>query len=388
MRTLLFALSALTLVATAVAQNPESRQLRNNNPYLVRSTGTHATTGLNYNWPPMNHPGYSNGIGVPAGAHVWRVNAQQTGHRGEAHDLAGYTMILRTSAASNAVGPNAYEPDMKLLGCLPRAGGGLDPDFTTVHHTIAEAAAPVTSQTFRVTTTFAATPVTLTDYALAMMYHGGEEQDVPDVATGTQPSQGMCGSWKDGPVYDKATGTSYASTGFEDAGVITYGSDVNFISWMGLLVTQPSLSQFSDWGQQRIAVLPTPLLGHSIATYSSDLGTAPTSSFGYSVRSDSSIFANGTALLFLNVGGFIPITGLNFPTPFGMVNLAVDITSPVANTLTALLLGANGEVDGISMPIPGPQAGLVGLDWGVQAVLIDSGFSAIDSSEAAWMNIR
>ncbi len=394
MRTPLFVLAALGLVATVVAQGPfESRQLRNNNPHLVQSTATHPTTGRHYNWWQMNHLGYSDGSGVPAGAHVWRVFPRETAYRGEPHKFSGYTMVLRISAASNGNGPNAYEPGMKLMACTPRVGGGLDPDFTNSrgrrYHTLAEAAAPVTSQTFRVTTTFAHIPLILSDYSLAMKYHGGEEQDIADGSAGNNPSQGMCGSWQDSPVFDNSTNGAYITIGFEEAGAITYTNTDAFISWMGILVNQPSLAAYSDWGRRRMAAPAQQWLGHSLGTYSSDLASAPDSSFGYSVRAGA-LYANGSVAFLANIGGFQPIFGRYYATPAGPVNIALDLLDTGIDVLSGIgfTLDANGDGDSAAFQIWGPHPSVAGLDFGVQAVVVAAAFVGIDSTEAVWMRFR
>ncbi len=385
MRNLLITLSSGLLLTLAVDAQAGNRLLRNNNPYLVQATAAHPTTSLMYNWGPVNPADYSNGVGVAAGTKSYRIIPFRTNVRYETRTIDGYTHIGRNSAATSAAGSGStYEPATEMMGCKPNtAGTGLDPDTSKVVHSLAvNMPAPSAGQTYRVTRTLL-TPVNIPptfvdpvngidDIAIALKFEGGEEQDVAD-------TQGFVASWKDGP-------TSYPTTGFIDpAGVITYSTDPEFLLWCSYTSNSTTINVYSDYGQRRIPALTPALLGHSVASYESDMGTTA-ATIGISLRGDSNYagFA-GVALSNISPG---PL-GVPLATIGGQV-LEVNPADPFLTAFSAYIqtLDSNGDADGVPLPIPALPA-LTGLSLGFEYVIVDTiSFAIVDSTGSAWISIN
>src|SRR5690606_27621192 len=123
----LAALACALVASHALAQN-NNWLVRNNEPYSVISTATHPTTGNNYNWAPCNHPGYSSGAGVPAGARIWKTYDTHISVRQEAWRHVSFAVQIYQSATTTNY--NYYEPATRLYRATPHAGGiGWDPDL-------------------------------------------------------------------------------------------------------------------------------------------------------------------------------------------------------------------------------------------------------------------
>lgn len=392
MRTILFA--AIPLVAFAQAAAQDNENIRNNEPYLVISTATHPTTTINYNYPPVNPPEYSvAGAGIPAGTWVWRTHEWQTSRRGEPHLLSGYTSVWRMSAASNGAGPS-YLAKTRLMKATRDSAGVLSPDFSAgaMYHEIAQMPGPAQTATiFRVTHSFPVVPVQIgsaspsnpvvQDFALAQEYNGGEQRDL--VASASQPSQGICGSWQDG------AGMGYIHDGFYHMPTTTLTRKTTdaFHTWLAMVTDNPSLSIFTDYGKRRIAALTPPLPGNGYGSYFGDFNSSAVQEFGFSVRAGSR-FAGAPAFILFNFQPQ-PFPGA-IPFPFTSNPLTIELAlfDPLLGGLAGLnlTLDSNGDTDSIPMRFP-VLPGTLGMFIGFEAVVVDPTLTSGDTSEAVWIEI-
>ena len=409
------AISSLLIASVASAQ-AGNRTLRNNNPYLVISGGTNATTGTSYNWPPVNHPDFSNGVGVPQGTRLWRCIHPEADVRQEQIRHTGWTILLRASAAT-AAGYYFYSPASQLYRVRNRTasempsptafGPGLVPDFNQpVGQASVEMPMPtLAAHTVRNNISHAPSNVRfsfngqLNGYAIVMDYHGGEEQDIPQDAVNLVYSQGFVSSWQDGPfaAYDDVNTTyTYVPEGWVDSntGAITFKTTSQYRTWVGILSDNPTIAMYSDWGQRDYGALSATLRGHSDGTCYANLGS---DSFylGFSVRADGT-FTGGQAVLHMNVtaAGMFPTF---IPVPLGALGtLTYELApfDPLFFTGLVVPLGGSGEVDFDILDIGGagpgnfpPQPALIGQWLGFEATVIDGGLTFADTTGAQYVYV-
>jgi hypothetical protein len=422
MRTSLVLLTAALPLATVSLNAQTNRVLRNNEPWLVISAAAHPTTGVAFNYPPVNHPSFGNGVGVPMNASVWRVYPSATNFRSEPSNVDGFNILCRRSAASHgpgttgAPGPatgDTYEPEMTLRSTIARTAAGqpagsIDPDFTagaTIYAMIPEMPVPgsTVGTLFNISRSFGPASVSFSDCAVTMKYHGGEEDNRPAGAGTGVYSQCICASWQDGP-------TPWIFDGFHDPAVatnngVTYKATNQFRSWMTYTTVNPTLSLFSDWGERRYqATNPlTPLLlGHSDGTYFSDLAVTASTRFGFSVRADTTVFSGGNALVLFN---FQPMP---FPTGFPILPgfvLNLNPGDPLLGLFTAISPPALGAVMGQANSVGvdfqiwgpsgivgvfGPDPALSGQYFGFQAVAVNINppMLTLGSTQATWVRFN
>ncbi|MBK8975378.1 MAG: hypothetical protein IPM29_05595 [Planctomycetes bacterium] len=393
---LIATLSALPL-AHAVAQTTDNRNLRNNEPYLVQSTATHPTTGVNRNWPPVNPPEFSTAGsgGIPQGTWVVRTMEWQTSRRGEPYQLSGFTTVWRLSAASTG-GPT-YLPKIRLMKAAPNANMQLDPDFSPAGQffEIARANGPsigAGAGIFRINHTFPATAITigstnpanlvLQDFAIGAEYVGGEQDDVP--ASASQFSQSILGTWQDGDI-------GYVHDGFWSTtnSTFTRKTITDFHTWLEMLTENPSISIFSDYGKRRIAPLSPPLLGNSLGSLYSDINSTAVNEFGFSIRAGTNLQSASAIVLF----NFLPQPfpgSLGLPLPgIGILTIELAPFDPnlAAFSTLGLVLDGNGNVDSLPFALP-VLAGTLGFHFGFEAVVIDPSLTVADTTEATWVKIR
>lgn len=386
MKTSLIALSVLSLSAVTFAQN---RLLSNNEPYYVISTATHPVTGQNRIWPPTQPPEFDVGQpGVPAGTKTFKIFPIHQFCRclPEGVKLNGYTLIIRLSAATAAGAAGiGREPANEIRNIVadPNSAGDYMPG-TTVLHSIAAQPSASTGRVFRVNRTFAT--VTLpgdmaggAGWCMTSDWAGGENTNV--IATATQPSQGVVGSWQDGDTREVG-GNLLDAFGFQYTnGNVVQGrsrASTNFYTWQHPLVEQPELGMHSDYGKIRItSPTETQLRGHSLGTYYSD-GATMTTNIGYSVRGGAA-FANGQAIPLVNIGlaqfpSCVPLPVL----PGQTLYLKVNPGDPLFAALTALatVLSGTGDVDAVKFNLP-ITPGLLGYYFDWQVVVVNSTFSTI-----------
>ena len=135
---------AITVGAIAAqAQTPTGQLLDvNNHSWLVISGTKHTTSLLSYLWPPnvpnnvaggSFSPAILGGSATPvvAGTLLWRIIPRELDNRQEARQFKGSRCGLAISAATvTPVGP-FYYPEVTVRKTVPRAGGGLNPDFVS-----------------------------------------------------------------------------------------------------------------------------------------------------------------------------------------------------------------------------------------------------------------
>ncbi len=370
----LLGLAALaSLAAPLAAQGFSNAVIRNNEPYFVTATATSAATGQNYNWDPVNPGEYSRGtlaapVGVPANTWSWRILPREINYRSGNRQVSGFVHDLRLSAETATSWTGVYEPEVQLMATVPRpsVAGALNPDWNKVLVSIGENPVPPLG-TQQVTVTRAlANPINVpsdpsnpqgSDHlALALKFRGGESKWI-------NGAQGFVGSWMDGPTPSTTTGFYYPTSR-----VTAHSTDPRFVLWATYMEAEPTINVYSDWGQRRFPPQPTPLLGHSIGTYYSDIATA-SGNLGLSVRAAN--YPGGFAAVLFNFGPWIPVA---FPL-FGQT-VELNVADPNLGLFGGipgvglLQLDPNGAADGFSIPIPA-NAAFTGTSMGFEALVFD-----------------
>jgi hypothetical protein len=377
------ALSILATVAGAAASAAGQNAVecvRSNEPYFVLSLQRHPVTGHERAYPPSVPAGFAPGAGgVPADTWAFKVFPGDVHRRAEPRRVAGFHYVARNSSATSGRNTASYLFDFALRPTLPRAGGGLDPDFGRALLQVGGAAGGGGSNTYHVYSTFSPVALAVNDCALTLRYRGGENDD-KDANAGQGPSQCTASSWLDGPM-------PFVPDGHWHGGVLAYNQDSNYHLWLNLLEADPVCNVWSNWGRQRDLPRNPPLKGHSLGTYFSDLWRGPAPfELGFDVDAG---FGHGGrhAVPLFNVG---LVSRAAFP--FGPATIEIDPANPGLTLLHGVpgFIGRTNPAGRLATPaltLPAPLRGARGLYLGIEYLLLDQGLAPVASTGAQWILI-
>ena len=296
---------AITVGAIAAqAQTPTGQLLDvNNHSWLVISGTKHTTSLLSYLWPPnvpnnvaggSFSPAILGGSATPvvAGTLLWRIIPRELDNRQEARQFKGSRCGLAISAATvTPVGP-FYYPEVTVRKTVPRAGGGLNPDFVSAALlTVPKGTAALTAAGghYIVTSAIAtAIPFTGNDYCMTAKYEGGENDDIPQ-------TEGFFGDYSAGAYTDPVL---YGHAAPAPAYTLSLGTTDFSSLFLGPLEDKTTLAMKGDYAFRRTVFSPT-LYGANDHRLKSDCATL-TTNIGWDVDSGA-VNGGGFALFLMNI---------------------------------------------------------------------------------------
>jgi hypothetical protein len=349
------ALAITVAAAAAAAQNPTGQLLNiNNEAWLVIATTKHTTSQFSYLWPPnvpINVAGGSfspailGGSATPvvAGTLLWRVIHRELDNRQEARQFKGSRCGLAVSAATTApVGP-FYYPEVTIRKTVPRAGGGLNPDFVSAPLlTTPQGTALLTAAGGHYITTSAiatAIPFTGNDYCITAKYQGGENDDIPN-------TEGFFGDYSAGAYTGPVT---YGHAAPAPAYTLSFGTSDFSSLFLGPLEDKTTVAMHGDYAYRRTVLSPS-LYGTNSNRTLSDCALQPTN-IGWDVDSGAAN-GGGFALFLMNIAPAV------FPGSFSILGVTVElnIADPALGVLGQVgyvgNLNPQGDFKGTVIPFP------------------------------------
>jgi hypothetical protein len=437
MRSLLLFAAGL-VPGVLAAQDPAANPIvENSDQFFVLNT-RHPTTNILYLPSENDHPGYlPTGGGVPADTWLFRVfqrSWQQIGDAttaptGDQSRISGVDGVMALSAATPvSTTANIYFPAVLVCEATvtPASASDLDgdaqPDLSNivllVDETTTTAMTPANPNRNAVLLGWGFTLVDpntmnsitvdadLTDYAIAVRYHGGDNANLP--ATGTNFSQGFVNGAGDGFVFAPLDGANPPTPGTQqpliDYGCVTY-DDATGTQTPGalqpvgvfgdarticnLLLDNPTVNLEADWGTAGVAGVA----GTGSGKHYAPLTTAATT--GFSLQVFASQFPNGVAVPFLNIGAYFPgAVQVPFGGPLGSPTFEVNPADPLLGALSGAgltFLDGNGEGQTIPFTLGAtPNPAFLGIRIGTELVLwtADPTDDRWDTSGSTWFVVR